>query len=98
MILPNGAPFVAARFAIARAGAVAVPVNFLLRARELAYILEQSNAVALVTLEGFRDIDELATLDEIAPGWDRLDGGEARVTSLPQLRRVRASASASLAS
>jgi fatty-acyl-CoA synthase len=86
MILPNGAPYVAVRFAIARAGAVAVPINFLLRERELAYVLEQSKAVALVTMEEFRDIDELATLDEIAPGWERLHGGEARVDALPLLR------------
>jgi fatty-acyl-CoA synthase len=86
MILPNGPAFVAVRFAIARAGAVAVPINFLLRAQELSYVLEQSNAVALVTMEEFRDLDELATLDQIAPGWERLHGGEARVAALPSLR------------
>lgn len=88
VILPNGAPSVATRFAIARAGAVAVPINFLLRAQELAYVLDQSNAVALVTMEEFRDIDELATLDRIGPGWDRLHGGDARVDALSHLRLV----------
>ena len=89
-ILPNGPAFVAIRFAVGRAGAVTAPINYLLRAHELAYVLEQSRAVALITMEEFRDIDELSTLDEIAPGWDRLHGGDARVDrdSLPNLRLV----------
>ncbi len=96
MILPNGAPYVASRFAIARAGAVAVPINYLLRAGELEYVLAQSKAVALLTMEEFRDLDELAMLDQIAPGWDRLHGGEglseggveALSDALPALRLV----------
>jgi fatty-acyl-CoA synthase len=88
MLLPNGAPYVAVRFAVARAGAVAVPINFLLRAQELAYVLQQSKAAALLTMEEFRDIDELATLDEIAPGWEGVHGGEARLDALSDLRLV----------
>jgi fatty-acyl-CoA synthase len=88
MILPNGAPYVAVRFAIARAGAVAVPINFLLREQELAYVLEQSKAGALLTMEEFRDVDELATLDGIAAGWERLHGGGLGVDALPELRLV----------
>jgi fatty-acyl-CoA synthase len=70
MVLPNGADVVALRFAVARVGAVAVPINFLLKAEELAYVLTQSRATALVTMEEFRGIDALAALDEIAPGWE----------------------------
>jgi len=89
-ILPNSPAFVAVRFAIARAGAVAVPIKYLLRAQELTYVLEQSKAAALVTMEEFRDIDELATLDRIAPGWEQLHGGERSdgPATLPGLRLV----------
>ena len=83
-VLPNGGETVALRFAIARAGAVAVPVNVLLQAEELGYVLEQSRAVALVTMDAFRGIDALASLDRIAPGWERDGGGDA----LPDLRWV----------
>ena len=83
-VLPNGGEAVALRFAIARAAAVAVPVNVLLQAEELDYVLGQSRAAALVTMETFRGIDALASLDRIAPDWRREGGGEA----LPDLRWV----------
>ncbi|MBO0828089.1 MAG: AMP-binding protein, partial [Streptosporangiales bacterium] len=59
LVAPNWPETVAVRFGIARAGAVAVPVNFQLRAEELAYILQQSRAVTVVTMEEFRGIDAL---------------------------------------
>lgn len=84
LFLPNGAEMIAARFAVARAGAVAVPISFRLRARELATLLTLSRASALVTMEAFRDVDALAALDEIAPGWDQPGGQQA----LPELRVI----------
>ena len=84
LFLPNGAEMIAARFAVARAGAVAVPVSFRLHARELLQLLTQSEASALITMEQFREIDALAALDEIAPGWDEPGGQQG----LPPLRLV----------
>lgn len=46
--LPNGLQWVVAYHAIARLGAVVVPANFLLSAEEVAYILQDSGAVALI--------------------------------------------------
>jgi fatty-acyl-CoA synthase len=60
LLLPNGAELVALLFAVARAGAVAVPVNPLLHQRELGYVLAQSDSVALVSCERFRDLDHAA--------------------------------------
>jgi fatty-acyl-CoA synthase len=91
LLLPNGPELVALRFAIARAGAVAVPVNTLLRSRELGYVLAQSRASALVAVARWRDIDELEALDEIAPGWERRRGQRAPAAAdahLPALRLV----------
>lgn len=84
MVVANQPEFVAVKFAIAQVGAVAVPINFLLRDAELAYVLEQSDAVALVTMDRFRDLDYLATLDRIAPDWVTIAGGER----FPKLRDV----------
>jgi fatty-acyl-CoA synthase len=84
MVLANYPEFVAVKFAIARAGAVAVPINFLLRASELGYVLRQSDATLLVTMAGFRDLDHLGMLDQLAPGWEAEGGGEA----FPRLRDV----------
>ncbi|HET7387296.1 MAG TPA: AMP-binding protein [Nocardioidaceae bacterium] len=84
VILPNGPETIAIRFAIARVGAVAVPVNFLLRAEELGYVLGQSRASAVITMEEFRGIDELSALDQLIPGWEQTGGGG----SLADLRLV----------
>jgi fatty-acyl-CoA synthase len=79
LLLPNGPEFIAARFAVARAGAVAVPVSFRLHDRELAQVLAQSQAAALITMEQFRETDALDALDRIEPG---------HAASLPDLRLV----------
>jgi fatty-acyl-CoA synthase len=86
LVLPNGTDMIAARFAVARAGAVAVPVSFRLHAGELAQVLELSRPAALITMEAFREIDALDALDRIIPGWDR---GDRRPTgALPDLRVI----------
>jgi len=84
VVMANFPEFVALKFAISRVGAVCVPVNYLNRKDELAYVLEQSDAVMLVTMDRFRDLDYLAMLDAIAPDWPEEGGG----THLPRLRRV----------
>ena len=84
LFLPNGAEMIAARFAVARTGAIAVPISVRLHAEELARLLELSQASALVTMERFREIDALAALDKIVPGWDKPGGQQA----MPQLRLI----------
>jgi fatty-acyl-CoA synthase len=84
MVMANYPEFVALKFAIARAGAVAVPINFLLHANELRYVLRQCDAALLVSMNRFRDLDYASMLDELAPGWERRGGGAA----FPRLRQV----------
>lgn len=83
MLMANYLEFAPVKFAIARAGAVAIPFNYLYRTEELSYVLRQSRCNVLVTMTGFADLDYLAMLDEIAPGWE--SGGAA---ALPDLRAV----------
>lgn len=59
----NSHAFMALRFAVARAGAVLVPVNFMLTAEEARYILDHSGARML-----FVDASTLATAREAADG------------------------------
>ncbi len=84
LVMANYPEFVALKFAIARVGAVAVPINFLNRTAELGYVLGQSDASLLITMDRFRDLDYLDMLDELAPGWEEKGGG----SHLPELRRV----------
>jgi long-chain acyl-CoA synthetase len=50
--LPNIPQFLISYFGILKAGAVVVPLNVLLRAPEIAYHLEDSGALVLITWEG----------------------------------------------
>ena len=84
MVMANFAEFVAVRYGIARAGATCVPINFFNRRDELGYLLRQSDAVVLITMDRFRDLDYLGMLDELAPGWGRGEASER----LPDLRQV----------
>jgi fatty-acyl-CoA synthase len=84
LLVPNRAELVALLFGIARAGAVSVPVNLLLRARELGYVLEQSRSVALVAVDRFRDLDHAAHLAEVTP---RLRALRLRVGAAAELER-----------
>ena len=84
LVMANYPAFAALKFAVAAIGAVAVPVNILNRRDELAYVLRQSRAVMLVTMDRFRDLDYLGMLDELAPGWELQGAGAA----LPDLRSV----------
>lgn len=84
LILANYPEFVIAKYAIARAGAVAVPINMLNRKDELNYLLEQSETSVLITMDQFRGNDYLGALDELAPGWAAEGGG----ATLPRLKHV----------
>jgi fatty-acyl-CoA synthase len=83
VLMANYPEFVPVKFAIARAGAVAIPFNYLYRAAELGYVLRQSQCNVLVTMTGFSGLDYPQMLDEIASGWER-----GPTAALPELRAV----------
>ncbi|MGM7680747.1 class I adenylate-forming enzyme family protein [Cytobacillus sp. Hm23] len=56
LLLKNSDYFVISIFAVAKIGAVVVPLNFRLMARELNYILEQSDSVVVLYDQEFDDI------------------------------------------
>ena len=55
--LPNGADYLAAIFACARLGALAIHINTRFRLAEVGNLLRRSRAVALVTQWGFAPVD-----------------------------------------
>lgn len=65
LIMANFPEFALAKLAIARAGGVCIPVNFLLRSQELAYVLGQSDSHFLITMDAFRGHDYLADIASI---------------------------------
>jgi fatty-acyl-CoA synthase len=91
LVMANHPEFATLKFAISRAGAIAVPFNFLYKQDELAYVLADSGCRVLVTMTGFDGLDYQGMLDGFAPGWgqpgfaDRPGGLDDAV---PDLRHV----------
>ena len=59
----NVPEWVVLQFALAKIGAILVTANTSLRARDVEYLLRQSEAATLVTIRGFRDVDYLRELE-----------------------------------
>ncbi|MFC4007303.1 acyl-CoA synthetase [Nonomuraea purpurea] len=74
----NNHAFVVAYFALAKLGAVSVPINFMLRAEEVAYILDHSGATGMLVEEALRPVAEAALTSAVgvrgvigaADGWE----------------------------
>ena len=58
----NVPEWVVLQFAIAKIGAILVTANTSLRARDIDYLLRQSEAATLITIRGFRDVDYIHEL------------------------------------
>ena len=65
--MPNNPEWVIAYFAIARIGAVVVPMNTRYKTHEVEYILGNSEATTLFAVDSFVGIDYLSMIDEIRP-------------------------------
>jgi acyl-CoA synthetase (AMP-forming)/AMP-acid ligase II len=84
--LPSGVPFLVAALAAWRIGAVVVAVNPRFRAGEVAYVLGQSDSVAVLLSERAGSTDQVNLLRQIAP---ELPGLRHRVclgSGYPELR------------
>ena len=65
--MPNIPEWVVAYFAIARIGAVVVPMNTRYKTHEVEYILDNSEATTLFAVDAFAKIDYRDMIDEIRP-------------------------------
>ncbi len=74
----NVPEWVVLQFALAKIGAILVTANTSLRARDIDYVLRQSEAATLVTINGFRDVDYVAELRQIG----------ATAGKIPTLKRI----------
>jgi len=61
----NVPEWVVLQFALAKIGAVLVTANTSLRARDIEYLLRQSEAATLITIRGFKGVDYIAELEAV---------------------------------
>src|SRR5262249_13559578 len=64
----NRPEWIDAMFAIMKIGAVLVPVNTRFRTDDMAYVLGQSDAVAMILAERSGPVDYLGIMREVVPG------------------------------
>ena len=79
----NRPEWIDAMFAIMKIGAVLVPVNTRFRTEDMAYVLGQSDAAAIILAERSGPIDYLAMMRQVAPTLGAREDGR-----FPFLRRV----------
>ncbi|MGD9765356.1 MAG: AMP-binding protein [Candidatus Binatia bacterium] len=86
--LGNRPEFVFIFFALAKIGAVLVPINTRFRTRDMAYIATQSDATTLIAAASSHGVDYLAMIEELLPGLRTHVAGSLRADAAPALRRV----------
>ena len=94
----NVPEWIVLQFALAKIGAILVTVNTSLRAREIEYLLRQSETSTLFTIAGFKGVDYMAELRERdAPSASEarvlhrrsVSGGRDAVCAAPRRSRAR---------
>ena len=84
----NRAEWHQAAYAAWKIGAVVVSVNTLFKAAELSHALAVSDATTLVMASGFRDLDYVETLYQLAPELREGAAGDIEAKAFPRLKRV----------
>lgn len=75
-------------FAAARIGAVLVTVNTSYKIHESEYLLHQSDTHTLIMMDGYKDSDYVAILNEICPELANSEPGQLNSSKLPVLKNV----------
>jgi fatty-acyl-CoA synthase len=75
-------------FAASKIGAVTVTVNTAYRTHELEYLVKQSDLKALCLVDGFRDSDYVAMVNELVPELHSCERGALKSARFPRLRSV----------
>jgi acyl-CoA synthetase (AMP-forming)/AMP-acid ligase II len=87
----NGPTFAVLLAAIARIGAVAIPISTMIRANELVRVLRQSDVSGLILQRSFLRVDYVERLCEALPELREASGPDLRLSRTPFLRWIASS-------
>ena len=93
-IYGNGPAFALTLAAIARIGAVAIPLSTLIKSNELVRVLRQSDVSGLIVQRKFLDNDYVARLCDALPELRSGDNPDLRISKTPYLRWIVSSGDA----
>lgn len=86
--LSNCPEFIYAKFAIAKIGAVMVPLNTRYKSHEIEYILGHSDSTTLIMMDNFLGINFIRLIQEMLPDTSDSEAGRLHSDKLPMLRNV----------
>jgi len=86
--LGNRPEFVFLFFAVAKIGAVLVPINTRFRTRDMAYVVTQSDATTLIAADRAHGVDYLTMIEALLPGLRAAPPDALGIAAAPALRRV----------
>tara|TARA_B100000029_G_scaffold491078_1_gene550825 strand:- start:8572 stop:10191 length:1620 start_codon:yes stop_codon:yes gene_type:complete len=75
-------------FAVAKIGAILVPINTRFRVTDMEYVLLQSDSTTLIMMDESGPVNYLAMLREVCPEIDLVCASELVVHKFPELKRV----------
>ncbi|KGX91497.1 AMP-binding protein [Pontibacillus marinus] len=84
----NKPEWLISQFATGKMGAVLVTVNTNYQAKELEYLLKQSDATTLILAESFKQTSYIEVLREVCPEIDSHSKGKLEVQNLPYLKNI----------
>lgn len=84
----NWPQWVITQFATARIGAVMVNINPAYRSNELEYVLKQSNAKLLVTIDQFKSSNYLGMIGDLVPELPGSEPGRIESAKFPRLKTI----------
>ena len=86
--MPNRPEWVYALFALAKIGAVLVPINTRFRTADLEYVVRQSDTSTLITVDRSGPVDYRSMVQEVFPEVARPGGLDPGSEKFPDLRRI----------
>ena len=86
--MPNCPEWVHILFAVAKIGAILVPLNTRLRTTDLEYAVHQSDSTTLIIMDRSGPVDYLGMVHEICPEIQEGPADHLATERLPELRRV----------
>ena len=86
--MPNRPEWVHALFAVAKIGAVLVPINTRFRTADLEYVLHQSNTTTLITVDRSGPVGYIDMVRELCPELEHSEPGELVSGTFPDLKRI----------
>ena len=86
--MPNRPEWIHLLFAVAKTGAVLVPINTRFRTADLEYVVLQSDTSTLITVDRSGPVDYLGMVRELCPEVESGDPTDLRPEKFPGLQRV----------